>query len=816
MGGSVSARYICIHGHFYQPPRENPWLETVEVQESAYPFHDWNERITAECYGPNATARILDERGYITRIVSNYARMSFNFGPTLLSWLERHRKDVYRSIIAADAQSRKRFSGHGSALAQAYNHSILPLASARDKRTQIRWGIRDFEHRFARRPEGMWLPETAVDDETLELLADEGIVFTLLAPHQAASMRARGERAWTDTGGARIDPRRAYVAELGSGQKISLFFYDGPTSQAIAFERLLHSGESFASRLQAGFDGREEPQLVHVATDGETYGHHHRYGDMALAFALQHLEASPPLRLTNYGEFLALHPPTYEVRIAPRTSWSCAHGVERWRSDCGCNSGGNPGYHQRWRAPLRDALDWLASRVDAAFEHHAAPMLRDPWAARDAYIDVILDRSTDAIERLVHRHAVSPLDETARMRLLEMLEMQRHALLMYTSCGWFFDEVSGIETIQIIRYAARAIQLAHRLGGESLQAGFLERLGLAPSNLADTSLGLGDAAAIYRDSVDVLDLDEVAAHYAVSSLFHAYDERTELFAYFVDQLDTHTATLGRAKLVLGTIRITSKITLQSEVRSFGFVHFGDHNLSGGVRSFADPADYQTMTREVATAFDRADMPEVLRLLDGHFVELAYSLRSLFRDEQQRALDVIVRGAVADAEALAGQLYETHSPLVRYLATLDLPLPRSLRGLADFTLSSSLRRELERDDLEFPRIRALLGDAEDVGTEIDRVGIGFALRKAIERATNQWAEEPEQLGRLRRLRRAAEFARAMSFELDLSHVQNRFYALMETVYPRFFEQAERGDRIALEWREHFVALGEALRVHVRGR
>lgn len=808
----MSTRYICIHGHFYQPPRDNPWLETIEVQESAYPFHDWNERITAECYGPNASARILDERGYITRILSNYARMSFNFGPTLLSWLERSRRDVYRSIVAADGQSRKRFSGHGSALAQAYNHSILPLCSRREKRTQIRWGIRDFEHRFARRPEGMWLPETAVDAETLELLADEGIVFTLLAPHQADRVRARGESDWTDVSGARIDPRRAYVTEVAGGRKLALFFYDGPVSQSIAFERLLNSGEGFATRLQAAFDGRIEPQLVHVATDGETYGHHHRYGDMGLAFALQQLEQSSALRLTNYGEFLALHPPTHEVRIAERTSWSCAHGVERWRSNCGCNSGGRPEWTQHWRAPLRAALDWLAERLDAAFELHAAPLLRDPWAARDAYIDVVLDRSTDAIDRLAHRHATGPLDDAARTRMLEMLEMQRHRMLMYTSCGWFFDEVSGIETVQIIRYAARAIQLAHKLSGDSLQSGFLEKLALAGSNLIE----LGDAAAIYRKSVEILDLDELAAHYAVSSLFHGYEERTELFAYFVDQLDMHAATLGRAKLVLGTIRITSKVTLQSEVRSFGFIHFGDHNLSGGVRSFADPADYKTMCTQVGTAFDRADMPEVLRLLDHHLVELTYSLRSLFRDEQQRALDVIVRGALTDADALAGQLYETHSPLVRYLATLDVQLPRALRGLADFVLDSALRRELDRSELDFPRIRALLGEAEDVGTEIDRVGVGFSLRQAIERATNQWAEEPEQLGRLRRLRRAAEFARAMSFELDLYHVQNRFYALMETVYPRFHEQAERGDRIAVEWREHFVALGEALRVRVRGR
>ncbi|MBK8237255.1 MAG: DUF3536 domain-containing protein [Deltaproteobacteria bacterium] len=811
----MSARYICIHGHFYQPPRENPWLESIEVQPSAYPFHDWNERITAECYGPNAAARILDEQGCITRIVSNYARMSFNFGPTLLAWLERARRDVYRSIIAADGQSRKRFAGHGSAMAQAYNHSILPLCRPRDKRTQIRWGLRDFEVRFARRPEGMWLPETAVDIETLELLADEGIAFTLLAPHQAGAIRARSDGSpWVDVGGARIDPRRAYRVELPGGRSIAVFFYDGPVSQAIAFERLLQSGDGFATRLRGAFDGRDEAQLVHVATDGETYGHHHRYGDMALAYALHTLEQAQDVRLVNYGEFLARHPPTYEARVVERTSWSCAHGIERWRADCGCNSGGHPGWSQRWRGPLRAALDWLAARLDAVFETAGAPLLRDPWVARDGYIDAILDRSPEALERFLLRHATGKLDPAARTRALELLELQRHALLMYTSCGWFFDEVSGIETVQIIRYAARAASLAERLdpglaGPDGLQAGFLAQLAHAVGNLPE----FADAAVVYRRNVDVLDLDKLAAHYAVSSLFHGYEERTELFAYFVDQLDMRSHSLGRAKLVLGTIRITSRVTYETQVRSFGFVHFGDHNLSGGVRHFEQAADYEAMCREVASAFERADMPEVLRLLDGHFLELTYSLRSLFRDEQQRALDVIVRSALTDAEALASQLYETHSPLLRYLATLDLPLPKSLRGLADFVHNSSLRRELERHELEFPRIRALLSESEDVGTELDSAGIGFALRQAIERAANLWAEEPEQLGRLRRLRRAAEFGREMSLELDLHHVQNRFYALLEAVYPRFYEQAERGDPIAIEWREHFRALGEALRVRV---
>lgn len=806
MGWLVNTRYICVHGHFYQPPRENPWLEAIEVQPSAYPFHDWNERITAECYGPNATARILDDAGYITRILSNYAWMSFNFGPTLLSWLERHRGDVYQRIIQADRDSRARFGGHGSALAQAYNHSILPLCSRRDKRTQIRWGIRDFEHRFGRRPEGMWLPETAVDLETLELLADEGIVYTVLAPHQAGAVRSPGETTWVDMQGGRIDPRRAYLAGTGGGKSISLFFYDGPLSQAIAFERLLHSGEGFAARLRSGFDGRREPQLVHVATDGETYGHHHRYGDMALAFALARLDESSDVQLTNYGEFLAKHRATHEVRILERTSWSCAHGIERWRSDCGCHSGGHPGWHQQWRRPLRDALEWLGEHLDAAFETHAAPLLKDVWAARDAYADVIVRRRPDAIASFFATHGTGALDADAKTRALELLELQRHRLLMFTSCGWFFDEVSGIETIQIIRYAARAIQLAERTG-VSLQSEFVDRLAKVPSNLAEH----GDAASLYRKTVHVLEVEAVVAHYAVSSLFSTYDERTELFAYDVVQLDSKVATLGRAKLVLGTVRITSQVTQQCEVRSYGFVHFGDHNLSGGVRAFADTAAFDQMVEAVSTAFDRADMPEVLRLLDAHFEELTYSLRSLFRDEQQRALDVIVHGALTDANALAGQLYETHSPLVRYLASLDVPLPRALQGLADFVLHAALQRELERPELDFAKVRSLLGEAGDVGTEIDRAGLGFALRQAIDRAANHWADDPEQIGRLRRLRRAAEFARGMKLDLDLYHTQNSYYAAMVELLPRFLDAAVRGDAAAIEWREHFVALGEALRI-----
>ncbi|HEU4413743.1 MAG TPA: DUF3536 domain-containing protein, partial [Candidatus Angelobacter sp.] len=458
-------RFICIHAHFYQPPRENPWLEAVEQQESAYPYHDWNERITAECYAPNGASRILDDAGRIRSIVNNYRRISLNFGPTLLSWMKEKAPDTYKCILESDEESRKEFSGHGSAIAQGYNHMILPLANARDKYTQVFWGVRDFEHRFGRMPEGMWLPETAVDVETLEALAECDLKFTILAPHQAARVRKIGGRNWKDVHGGRIDPTRAYLCRLPSGRKINLFFYDGPISQAVAFERLLNNGEHFAGRLRNGFsDKRDWPQLMHIATDGETYGHHHKHGDMALAYALDRIEDDGEIALTNYGEFLEEFPPTHEVQIVENTAWSCSHGVERWRSDCGCNSG-HAGWRQMWRAPLRQALDYLRDATAELFEREAASMLRNPWDARNDYIDVILDRSPEALWIFFEKHSRRQLHSEETTCVLKLLEMQRHAMLMYTSCGWFFDELSGIETVQVMQYAGRVIQLAKEVSG---------------------------------------------------------------------------------------------------------------------------------------------------------------------------------------------------------------------------------------------------------------------------------------------------------------------------------------------------------------
>ena len=395
-------RFFCIHGHFYQPPRENPWLEAIEVEDSAAPYHDWNERIRADCYAPNAHARIVDGSGQVHRMINNYEWISFNIGPTLLAWMERHGRRTLEAILEADRRSMERCGGHGNAMAQAYNHTILPLAGRRDKALQVRWGIQTFRHYFQREPEGMWLPETAVDTETLEVLVENGIRFTVLSPRQAGRIRwvvGPGDREGFER--VPVDPRRAYRCRLPSGGEIALFFYDGETAQRVAFEKLLSDGEQFFRHMKSRFDPyRSESQLVHVATDGETFGHHHRFGEMAVAYLVSRVEGDGEIRLTNYGEFLSLHPPVSEVEIVEASSWSCAHGVERWRSDCGCRPSGSSA-HQRWRGPLRGALDHLKTKLDEVLEREGRELFRDPWAALEEYVNVLLGRGENRARKFL-------------------------------------------------------------------------------------------------------------------------------------------------------------------------------------------------------------------------------------------------------------------------------------------------------------------------------------------------------------------------------------------------------------------------------
>jgi alpha-amylase/alpha-mannosidase (GH57 family) len=807
------AKYVCIHGHFYQPPRENPSLEYVELQESAYPYHDWNERITAECYAPNAASRMMDDQGRIASIVNNYSKISFNFGPTLLSWLQEKTPEVYRSILDADRASSQNFSGHGSAMAQCYNHMIMPLANQRDKRTQIIWGIQDFKHRFQREPEGMWLPETAVDVETLDLLAERGIKFTILAPRQASRVRKIGARSWKDVHGERIDPTRAYQARLPSRRTISLFFYDGPISKAVAFEHLLDNGQHFAERLASGFsDSRDWPQLVNIATDGESYGHHHHFGEMALSFALDHIQSANLAKLSNYAEFLEKHPPTHEVEIFDNSSWSCVHGVERWRSNCGCNSGGHSDWNQEWRRPLRAALDWLRDQLTPLFEDTGRSLLKDPWAARDAYIDVVLNRNPENVNRFLAEHQIRDLSESERVTAMKLLELQRHAMLMYTSCGWFFDELSGIETVQVIHYAGRALQLAGEVVGNcSLEDEFLRRLGEAKSNLAEHR----DGAHIYEKFVKpaVLDIRRLAAHYAIRSVFEEYGDQADIYSYKAERTKYRRAEAGKMKLVLGRARFTSRITLESAVLAFGVLHLGDHNVSGGVREGMSEEEFEALSDTLSGAFARADAPEVLALLQHGFDTNIYSLKSLFRDDQRKILDIILGADLAEAEASLMRQYEQEAPLMRFLADLHVEQPKLFCTLAEFSLNRRLRTLLGSPNAAAEKVESLLQEAREMQVTLDTSTLEFVMRRqAEERARAFWAN-PGELAVLQQLERSIQLARNLPFHVNLWQVQNLCAEKLDGTFSAIKKEADQGDADARTWVEHMSSLARSLDLKV---
>jgi alpha-amylase/alpha-mannosidase (GH57 family) len=771
-------RYVCIHGHFYQPPRENPWLEAIEIQDSAYPYHDWNERITAECYAPNSASRNLDGEGRILGIISNYSRISFNFGPTLLSWMEKYAPETYRAILAADRQSMTWRSGHGAALAQVYNHIIMPLANRRDKQTQVLWGIRDFEHRFQRFPEGMWLAETAVDLETLESLAEAGIRFTILAPHQAARVRRIGADRWKDVTGSRIDPSRPYLCRLPSGRSISLFFYDGPISRAVAFEKLLASGEQFASRLLSGFSPhRNHPQLLHIATDGETYGHHHAFGEMALGHALNHIEAKGLARLTNYGEFLEIHPPAHEVQILENTSWSCMHGIERWRSDCGCNSGGNGGWSQQWRQPLRSAMDRLGGQLAICYEYKTAGYLREPWAARDEYIDAILDRSEENVAGFLLRHSLRPLDDEATVAVLCMLEMQRHALLMYTSCGWFFDEPTGLETVQILQYAARAIQLAERYCAQGIEDDFLGQLAPAASNIPEQ----GNGAEIYAKFVKpaMIDLIKVGAHYAVSSVFEEYGDVAGIFSYRAYKEDFNLSGAGQMRLAVGRIFIRSAITRKADRVSFCTLYFGGHALNCGVRSYLGEDAYLAMKLEVVTAFNEGDFATIIRLMDTHFGMHNYSLKDLFRDEQRQVLRLIIAGTLQDFEDKFVTLYENSRNLMGFLRETGMPVPQRFMTTAETALNLMIQRLFAADMIDIAALRELINEIRNWDVRVDTVGLEFIIRRRLEETMAVLLEEPESLQRLTDVHLLVEAIVSFPLGANLWQTQNMYWSLVQS-------------------------------------
>ncbi len=806
-------RFICIHGHFYQPPRENPWLEEIEVQDSAYPYRDWNERINAECYNPNTASRILGENKNIIDIINNYSQISFNFGPTLLSWIKKHAPDVYKEILEADIKSRKQFSGHGSAIAQVYNHIIMPLANERDRRTQVIWGIEDFRSRFERDPEGMWLAETAVDTLTLEILADYGIKFTILAPRQAKAVKSLDADEWTDVSEGTIDPKRAYLCRLPSGKSINLFFYDGPISQEIAFGDLLNDGSNLLERMEGTFRDDDSVQLAHIATDGETYGHHQKHGDMALAYFLHLVEERDDLGITIYGEFLEKNPPDQEVQIIDDTSWSCVHGVERWKSDCGCNTGMHPGWNQKWRRPLRETLDWLRDKMIEIYEREGRTFTNDVWKLRDSYIKIILKRGPEKIKAVFAENGIKNLSKEDTTHLLKLLEMQRHSLLMYTSCGWFFDEISGIETVQVIQYAARAIQIINELTGENPEEEFIRRLKNAPSNIE----GIKDGGEVYHRYVKpaVIDLLRVTAHYAISSLFEDYSEESEIFCYEVLKNDYELITAGRNKLALGHPTMRSKITLEEQQISFAVLYLGDHHFYGGVREWQSRDEFKTMCHEIKSAFDRLDIAEMILLMDKHFGTHSYNLWYLFKDKSREVFDKIMHQTLDSIEISFRNVYKNHYATMQAMKRTGTPLPKALSTAVEYVINADLQQVFEvPGSIDQDRLRNLLHEVQYWSVELDKSTLGFVGSRRLNSLMEKLNDDPGNIEIIDELIDSIEVLQELNIELNLWKAQNILFSLIIKNYKKYMDKAREGNKEKQSWINQINELQKKLEVNIR--
>lgn len=802
-------RYICIHGHFYQPPRENPWLNKVEYQESAFPYHDWNERINDECYDPNATSRILNNAGKVTDIYDNYARMSFNFGPTLLEWMEIEAPDTYQAILESDKSGCEKFGGHGPAMAQVYNHLIMPLANERDKQTQVIWGIADFKHRFGRDPEGMWLSETAVNTDSLEVLAEHGILFTILSPYQAKAFRKIGEGQWQDATNARIDPRRPYICKLPSGKSIALFFYDGPASQGVAFEGLLNDGQKFADRLIGAFRGVDQgPQLVHIATDGESYGHHHKKGDMALSYCLHFLENNFDMELTVYGQYLEMYPPEYEAQIVENSSWSCVHGVERWRSDCGCNTGAHPEWNQKYRKPLRDTFDWIRDTLDLLYEKEMKAYAEDPWDIRNAYIEVILDRSEENVADFLLRRFGDKLSAKDEVKVLELLEMQYHTLLMYTSCGWFFDEVTGIEPMQDVFYASRVVQLAELISGEDYEKEFVEHLKTIPSNIER----YGNAAKAYDEIVVPMRVDmlRVAAHYAVSSLFRKFSGELMLYGFKAESQVRKFHEAGKTKLVVGKTHLKSLMTWEEFDACYAMIHMGEHQLYGGVIACDNKKDLDALNQTLVENFDKGHIYEMFRCIDEHFGGHSYSFWHLFRDDQRDILNSVISRNIHLINSTLEGLYENNYLFVQVYNDLGVPVPDVLRIPAELVLKNKLSRLLNAEGIDATALESTLKTMSLFGIPAATEAIYYAADNKVERMARKLLDQPLHIDLMNEILTLIELLHAGGVHPGYRLAQNIVFHMRNSIYPSHCGELWAEDE---DWCKGFERLCEQLNLEV---
>ncbi len=803
--------YCAIHAHFYQPPRENAWTETIELQPSAAPFHDWNEKITHECYRPNAMARITDPKGRVLEMVNNFRMISFDVGPTLMSWLERHEPRVFQHIVEADRQSVKEHGGHGNALAQVYNHMIMPLANERDKITQVRWGIREFKVRYGRDPEGIWLPETAVNDDTLKILIDQKIKFTILAPHQAQKFRPIGRGDWQDVGQGQIDPSRPYRYFLeGTDRYLDLFFYDGAISHDLSFGDLAWDAQRMANRLEkARHPGRQHPELIHIATDGETYGHHKAFGDRVLAYVSKYEASARGFSMTNYGEYLEKFPPQYEIRIHPGpkgegTSWSCVHGVGRWKENCGCQAGAQPGWNQNWRGPLRESFDLVRDKCAALFESEGRKLFKDPWEARNHYVDLVLDHSEEARRRFLNQFGSHRLNQSEAVSAMKLLEMQRHALLMYTSCGWFFSEISGIETVQVIQYASRAAEIAAEFGEKTITHDWFAKLAAAKSNLPSLADGRGVYERFVRPSR--MTPERIIHHFA-------HFKKIPFHVYHVEEKKSWKESQKELEIRLSYVLFKPQATAESKLYVYALLRSGTYDFLCGVRAVSDPSEFDSLRREFARSLERGK-EDLIGRIDRFFGPNVFRLKDLLLDEKRKISMGISREMLARFYGVYEKFYDDNRTSLEVFQQAKLPLPEEYRLAAEFVLNRRLAETIRKVNWEAPRpdYRAALAIAEEAKRW------GFKLKSPLAEDTlseilNQKVEKLSSGHSVKHLTAIEHILKAsakLGIELQNRMAQDFFFLFLQDYLPKAFEiYSRQRDMVTVREIKALLHLGRSL-------
>lgn len=795
----ISSRYLIIHGHFYQPPRENPWIATIEPQESAAPFTDWNHRINSECYAPNASSRLLDKNNLITQLINNYKYLSFNFGPTLFSWLSQADPETYQAIVKADDQAAKTKNGHGPALAQVYNHIIMPLANTRDRLTQIRWGLFDFEHHFGRRPEGLWLAETAVDLETLKIMTEEGLKFTVLSQEQTEAIRPLGSDtgAWEDVSGGQIDPREPYRIFWGKGPKdyLDVFFYDGPVSRAIAFENLLRDGPTLLQRIEQAFGDKKKddtPRLVNLATDGESYGHHFQFGEMALSWLFETLKARSKnpdsIQLTNYSHYLSLFPPVMEARIFENSSWSCCHGVERWRSDCGCNTGdGGDKWNQKWRAPLRNGLNWLRDQLADTFEIVGGQYFKDPWRTRDEYIRVITSNYEPNVQStFLVAQARSPLSDEERAEALSLLEAQLMSLFMFTSCGWFFDEISGLEPVQNLRYALRAIELSQKWTEQDLQTGLNEYLDIIIPNDPDFRTGRD----IWRLRVENGSLNDrlIAAHWIVSTFLNV-PQIIDLFS--VPKFNNRVLILIKGKglevaaglVELADDRLARKNSFLCLALYFGGIHLsiltGEYNQPE-LPAWLNQSDLRKILGEHLTPATALDIwNRLLQLPPPETSATRFILEDLLPSCRVKLLAKLVTGISNELKSQTENIFHRHQDLL-LMNRASSPTPKweetfIFRVLGELKLQRILKPAHFGRPIDIEALSSLLNRKGLIGQTQDRTCLSEIGQSFLDSASQALTTTINPRRLLTEIHNFLKIIKQEGFQLNLRQSQNNWYA-----------------------------------------